>query len=261
MSLNLIVGLLFAVFFVLIAIAYINNLVENNRLKASRKRALLADLIRRCGIISLSLPEQMMTAKLRKTLVMLELHWSEQLLICTKNSPKLRERISRLQEQETLSDNVEKISPNNPSIKQIQNEARFNEARYLLEDLYSLIATAGKDALLSAAEVKYWHQDIRRLSALLYLEYLGNLGEIALQRNQLSKARQLFEQAVTYLAKKSNFPDRENRNDIFEQYIIQIDQKLQENGQKPSSDNELAEEVKNIKNDSDALWHKKNFYE
>lgn len=259
MSLTLIAGLLLTGFFLLIAIAYLNTVVENNKLKTARQRALLTDLIRRCAILAISLPDQMMTPKLKKTLTTLELHWSEQLLSLNKSSVKLRERITRLQE-EALDNNVEKGTPANPSIKQIQSEAKFNETRYLLEDFYSLIASAGKVSLLSHSEVKYWHQETRRLSSVLYLEYLGNLGEIALQRNQLLKARQMFEQAITYLSKKPNFPDRQTRIELLEQQIEQVDKNTQKTADQ-DTDNELAEEIKVIKDDTNDLWHKKNFYE
>lgn len=261
MSLTLIAGLLLAGFFLLIAIAYINNVVENNKLKVARQRAALTDLIRRCAILALSLPEQMVTAKLKKTLVALELYWSEQLLSINKQSSKLRERITRLQEYDPTSEEQDKRPSSNPSIRQVHTEAKFNEIRYLLEDFYNLISCAGKDSQLSASEVKYWHQETRHLSALLYVEYLNNLGETALQRKQFVKARQMFEQAVKYLSKKPNFPDCQTRLELLEQRIAQIAANAPDTTETTES-NELAEEIKSSTDMGDGDgWKKKNFYE
>lgn len=278
-------------FFLLLIIAYINNLVEGNKLKLARQRAALTDRVRRCAVLELSLPEQMLTPKLRMLLATLELYWSEGLLEGNKKGTKLRERVQYLRQliasateaDESAADVTEpeqehsEASSNTPaqvrvSIGQIHTESQFNEIRYLLEDLYSLITTAGKESVISFAEVKYWQQEIKFLSSLLYLEYIANLGQLALNRKQFAKARQFFEQAIRYLSKKTTFPQREQRLEQLEQWLGQATAALlkQQLGAE-TTQTESLEQVqasaetpviaKPKKQDEDDLWKKKNFYD
>ncbi|TWH64526.1 hypothetical protein LX59_02479 [Azomonas agilis] len=291
MSVTLTAGLLLVGFFLLLIIAYINNLVEGNKLKLARQRAALTDRVRRCAVLELSLPEQMLTPKLRMLLATLELYWSEGLLEGNKKGTKLRERVQYLRQliasateaDESAADVTEpeqehsEASSNTPaqvrvSIGQIHTESQFNEIRYLLEDLYSLITTAGKESVISFAEVKYWQQEIKFLSSLLYLEYIANLGQLALNRKQFAKARQFFEQAIRYLSKKTTFPQREQRLEQLEQWLGQATAALlkQQLGAE-TTQTESLEQVqasaetpviaKPKKQDEDDLWKKKNFYD
>lgn len=261
MSPTLIAGLLLAGFFLLVVIAYINNIVENNKLKIGRQRAALVELIRRCSILAVSLPDQIMTPKLRKTLVAMELHWAEQLLRTHKSDDKLRERIERLHAEGGVIEHQEPRH-SNVSIRNIRSEAQFQEIRYSLEDFYSLVSTAGQSSILSNVEVRYWHQETRRLLSQMYVDYLNNMADQAMQRGQLARARQLCEQAVKYLTKKLEFPDRQVRMDLFGKKLEQLARLAAEQQAKRVSEssplNTLAEEEdRELGGD----WHKKNFYE
>lgn len=261
MSPTIIAGLLLAGFFLLVVIAYINNIVENHKLKVGRQRAALVELIRRCSILAVSLPDQIMTSKLKKTLVAMELHWAEQLLRTHKSNDKLRDRIERLHADGGA---VEHQEPRHVSIsiRSVSTEAQFQEIRFALEDFYSLASTAGQNGILSHAEVRYWHQEVRRLLAQMYLDYLNNVVDQSLQRNQLNRARQFCEQAVKYLTKKQDFPDRQVRIDVFNkklEYITRITAEQQAKKLAEASPlNTLAEEENR---ELDGEWHKKNFYE
>lgn len=299
MSVTLTAGLLLVGFFLLLVIAYVNNLVEANKLKRARQRAALTDRVRRCAVLEVSLPAQMLTPKLRVLLATLELYWSEGLLEGNKKGSKLRERVQHLRHVISAAEatEVEEVEPTDAeasgqehseptpahtqeqakvSFGQVQTESQFNEVRYLLEDLYNLISAAGKESAINFAEVKYWQQEIKFFSSLLYLEYVSNLGQLALNRKQFAKARQFFEQAIRYLSKKPTFPHREQRLEQLEQWLGQataallkqqmgvLDPDTPESSEptQASTDSEAVVAKPKKKQDSEEdSWKKKNFYD
>jgi hypothetical protein len=64
----------------LIAIGYMNHVVENNKLEKARTRIELNDRLRRCGEITETFPGQLMTAELKQLLTRLELNVCQRLL-------------------------------------------------------------------------------------------------------------------------------------------------------------------------------------
>ena len=158
---------------ILIAIGYINHLVENNKLEKARLRANLNDRLRRCGDVSETLPGQLMTPALKLLLSRLELQFSERLLPLDKQNAALR---ARLEELHGLVGKGESIPVRNPT-QQILTEAKAKDVRFLLENLHGQITRAAQDGLLQANEAKHWIQEIRHLLVQLHVEFFGNLGQ------------------------------------------------------------------------------------
>ena len=77
----------------LIAIAYINHMVENNKLEKARIKADLNDRLRRCTDLAEALPGQLMTPALKLLLSGLQLHFSQRMLPFDKSNNALKARI------------------------------------------------------------------------------------------------------------------------------------------------------------------------
>lgn len=260
MSFTVIASILMGIFLLLITIAYINNVLENKKLEAARRCTNLSDLIRRCGILNLVLPSQMMTPTVRDLLRYLELSWSDMLLSKLPkkaNHQKLRDRIEYLSHPELHS---QEPTPNNPSLHHIRSESELSEMRRHIEDFYGVITAAGLDALLSKGEVRDWHTEARRFSSVLYVEYLTNLGKVAIQNRQWLKARHALDQAARFLTKKQELPDYLKRLEVLELQIQKIDRQIKAEQlaqhKKDTQEEQLAEQA-HIVSGGD----KKNFYD
>ncbi|MDO8332897.1 MAG: hypothetical protein Q7T02_02870, partial [Pseudomonas sp.] len=118
---------------ILVAIGYINHMVENSKLEKARLRADLNDRVRRSRDVSDNLPGQLMTPALKLLLSRFELLFSDRLLPLDKANSALRTRIAELRE---LVNKNELIPINNPP-QPIQNEAKAKEVRFILENLNS----------------------------------------------------------------------------------------------------------------------------
>ena len=81
----------------LIAIGYMNHVVENNKLEKARTKIELNDRLRRCGEITETFPGQLMTPALKLLLARLELNVCQRLLNLEKTSANLRARITELE--------------------------------------------------------------------------------------------------------------------------------------------------------------------
>jgi hypothetical protein len=71
----------------LIAIGYMNHVVENNKLERARTKIELNDRLRRCGEITETFPGQFMTPALKLLLTRLELNVCQRLLNLEKPAP------------------------------------------------------------------------------------------------------------------------------------------------------------------------------
>ena len=80
----------------LIAIGYMNHVVEANKLERARTQVELNDRLRRCGEITETFPGQLMTPALKLLLTRLELNVCQRLLNLEKSSANLKARISEL---------------------------------------------------------------------------------------------------------------------------------------------------------------------
>jgi hypothetical protein len=239
---------------ILIAIVYINHMLENSKLEKARLRADLNDRARRSRDVSDNLPGQLMTPALKLLLSRFELQFSDRLLPLDKANSALRTRISELRE---LVNKNELIPINNP-VQPIQSEAKAKEVRFILENLNSQISRATQDGLMQAMEAKHWGKEIQHMLTLLHIDFFNNLGQHALQNAQPGQARLAFERGVQYLRKQ---PDPGKYQTQLAQMEAQLDRanSMVLETTKPVADevNQLTEGLKSLDDDDD--WKKKSF--
>ena len=239
----------------LIVIAYVNHLVENNKLERARQKADLNDRIRRCLDISTTMPGQLMSAPLKLLLSRLQLQLSERLLPLDKQNAELKGRIEELR---TLVAQGESIPVSNAP-QPILSEAKAKEVRFTLENLHALITGSAQIGLLPANEGKHWLQQIRQMLVQLHIEFFGNLGQQALQQKQPGQARLAFERGAQYLRKQPQPGLYQTQLKRFEEQLARANALVLEQGQ-PSTEepSELTEGLKNLDDDD---WKKKNLYD
>ena len=240
----------------LIAIGYMNHVVENNKLEKARTRVELNDRIRRCGEITETFPGQLMTPALKLLLTRLELNVTQRLLNLNKSDPSIKARIAELQ---ALVAQGESIPVNNPP-GPILTEAKAKDVRFLLEALHGQVTRAVQDGFLPTIEAKHWLREIRHLLVLLHIEFFNNLGQHALQQNQPGQARLAFERGAQYLRKQPDPAVYNEQLKYLEKLLARANSMVLTNIQ-PTEDeaNELTEGLKAAEADAD--WKKKVIYD
>lgn len=240
----------------LIAIGYINHMVEHNKVEKARLSVELNDRVRRCSEVNETFPGQMMTSALKLLLTRLELNATQRLLQLQKNSAALKARVAEL---EALVAQGESISVNNPP-RPILTEAKAKDVRFLLETLHGQITRAAKDKVLPANEAKQWLKEIRHLLVVVHIEFFNNLGQLAFQQNQPGQARLAYERGVQYLRKQAEPAPYSESLRIFEAQLARANTLLQSKLE-PGSDevNELTEGLKTDEAEGD--WKKKAIYD
>ncbi|MFC3608911.1 hypothetical protein [Stutzerimonas tarimensis] len=256
MSTTLIAGLIVAGLFLLLAIAYINHIVEGNKLKTARKRADLQDQARRCASLADALPGQLMSVELRLALAELELKWCQQLQAMDKRNSRLRERISGLAGLIAQAQTLKLDLP----VRPITTQAQADETSLNLEDILQIFARGARDGLIPAAEAKRWQTEIRRLLVLMHLEHFSNLGQRSLQQNQPAQARLAYERAVQYLRKQPDVSAYAARLRQLEASLERANAMVLALQPGSRSDSELTAAVEEEVEAQDA-WKKKNLYE
>ena len=182
----------------LIAIGYINHVVENNKLEKARTKVELNDRMRRCGELTETFPGQLMTPALKLLLTRLEMNVCQRLLNLDKTNTAVK---ARLDELTALAAQGESIPVGNPPAP-ILTEAKAKDVRFLLEALHGQITRAAQDGFLPPNEAKRWVREVRHILVLLHIEFFNNLGQQALQQEQPGQARLAFERGVQYLRKQ-----------------------------------------------------------
>ena len=182
----------------LIAIVYINHVVENNKLEKARLKVELNDRIRRCSQINETFPGQLMSPALKLLLTRLELIATQRLLLLEKSSKPLKTQIDELSRLIAKGESIPVNNPPNP----VLTEAKAKDVRFLLETLHNQITRAAKDGFLQPNEAKQWLKEIRHMLVVLHVEFFNNLGKLALQKSQPAQARLAFERALQYLRKQ-----------------------------------------------------------
>ena len=246
--------LIVAGIFILIAIAYINHMLESSKLEKARLKADLIDRTRRNRSVSDNLPGQLMTPALKLLLSRLELQASDRLLPLDKTNSELRTRIAELREQVNKN---ELIAIGNP-VQPINTEARAKEVRFILENLHSQISRAAQDGLLQANEAKHWNKEIQNMLCLLHIDFFNNLGQQALQKGQPGQARLAFERGVQYLRKQPEPAKYQAQLAQLENHLNRANAMVLETS-KPSENevNQLTEGLKDL--DDEDSWKKKSF--
>lgn len=179
----------------LIAIGFLNNIVESNKLAKARSKIELTDRLRRCSEVNETFPGQLVTPALKTLFARLELNLNQRLSALDKNNPAFRERLGEL---EAELGKGEAITINNPPAP-IMTEARAKDVRFLLEALHAQVTRAAQEGFLPPAEAKLWVKEVRHILVLLHIEFFNNLGQQLLETEQPGQARLAFERGVQYL--------------------------------------------------------------
>ena len=246
--------LIVAGIFLLIAIAYINHMLESSKLEKARLKADLIDRTRRNRSVSDNLPGQLMTPALKLLLSRLELQASDRLLPLDKTNSELRTRIAELREQVNKN---ELITIGNP-VQPINTEARAKEVRFILENLHSQISRAAQDGLLQANEAKHWNKEIQNMLCLLHIDFFNNLGQQALQKGQPGQARLAFERGVQYLRKQPDPAKYQAQLAQLENHLSRANAMVLETSKPAENEvNQLTEGLKDL--DDEDSWKKKSF--
>jgi hypothetical protein len=241
---------------ILIAIGYMNHVVENNKLEKTRTRIELNDRLRRCGEITETFPGQLMTPALKLLLTRLELNVNQRLLSLDKSSDPLKTRVAELN---ALVGQGESIPVTNPPAP-IQTEAKAKDVRFLLEALHGQVTRAAQDGFLPPNEAKHWIREIRHILVLLHIEFFNNLGQHALQQGQPGQARLAFERGVQYLRKQPEPVMYSQQLQLLEKHLARANSMVLTNIQPVEGEvNELTEGLKVV--DADADWKKKVIYD
>ena len=254
MSPLVITVLIVAGIFLLIAIAYINHMLESSKLEKARLKADLLVRARRSRSVSDNLPGQLMTPALKLLLSRLELQANERLLPLDKTNSDLRTRIAELREHVSKNEQIPVSNPLQP----INSEARAKDVRFILENLHSQISRATQEGLLQANEAKHWNKEIQNMLTLLHIDFFNSLGQQALQKGQPGQARLAFERGVQYLRKQPEPAKYQAQLTQLENHLNRANAMVLENS-KPSDNevNQLTEGLKDL--DDEDSWKKKSF--
>lgn len=256
MSPLLITALIIGGIALLIAIGYINHVVENSKLEKARLKAELNDRVRRCAQISESLPGQFVSPSLKLLMSQIELSLSEQQLALEKKADAgLKARIEELR---ALVAKGESIPVRNPP-QAILTEDKAKEVRFLFEALHAQLARFTQDGHRRAARRR---SGSRRFATLvrLHIEFFGNLGQQALQQNEPRQARLAFERGAQYLRKQPELARYQAELQQMEAQLARANAMVLNNSQPASEEpSELNEGLKAL--DADDLWKKKNVYD
>jgi hypothetical protein len=240
----------------LIAIAYINHLVENNRLERARIRADLNDRIRRNHELSQTLPGQLMSPQLKLLLYRLEQHFQQALLKVDKSNSDCMERIAELKQLVAMGE----LTPVNNPPQPVLNEAKAKDIRFLLEGLHAQISRGAKEGVISTSEAKQWLKETRHMLTQVHIEFFTNLGQQALQQGHPGQARLAFERGVQYLRKQQDPTPYQAALRTFEMQLERANALVLEQSKPSASEpSELTEGLKNLGDEDE--WKKKNIYD
>lgn len=239
----------------LIAIGYINHMVENSKLEKARRKADLNDRVRRSRDVSENMPGQLMSPALKLLLSRLELHYSDRLLPLDKQNSNLRNRIAELRDWVAKGEDI----PVRNAPQPIVSEAKAKDVRYLLENFHGLVTRAAQDGALPANEAKRWIGEIRHILVQLHYEFFTTLGHHSLQQGQPGQARLAYERGVQYLRKQADANRYKDQLQQLEQLLAKANSMVLEKT-KPTADehSELTDGLKSFEEDD---WKKKNIYD
>lgn len=240
----------------LIAIGYMNHVVENNKLEKARTKVELNDRLRRCGELTETFPGQLMTPALKLLITRLEINVCQRLLNLEKTNTAVK---ARLDELNALAAQGESIPVNNPPAP-IQTEAKAKDVRFLLEALHGQITRAAQDGFLPPNEAKRWIREVRHILVLLHIEFFNNLGQHALQQEQPGQARLAFERGVQYLRKQQEPQVYAEQLDYLEKLLARANAMVLASTKPVEGEvNQLTEGLKDAEVNDE--WKKKKVYD
>ena len=239
---------------ILIAIGYLNNVVENNKLEKTKLKHELADRLRRCGEITETFPGQLMTPALKLLLTRLELNLNQRILAQDKGNAGVKARLVELEAEIAKGEGIKVTNAPVP----IQTEVKAKDVRFLLEALHAQVTRAAQDGFLPANEAKHWIREIRHILVLLHIEFFNNLGQAALQAEQPGQARLAFERGVQYLRKQPEPAVYQEQLKYMEKLLARANAQVLDSTAPTEDDhNELTEGLKEVEPE----WKKKVIYD
>ncbi|SDH36828.1 hypothetical protein SAMN05216588_104161 [Pseudomonas flavescens] len=240
----------------LVLIAYLNQLAENNKRKKSRLKADLAERYRRIADLNEQFAGQLMSPELKLLLSRLQLHFAERLLEVDKSDAAHAAVVGELR---TLVDQGDAIAIRNAPFP-VTDDDRAKRVRAQLEALHGQIGKAAQGGLLPVAEAKHWAQETRHMLVQLYIELYGNQARHALQQQQTGHARLALERGVQFLQKQNDATRYQAQLAQFQKQLERVNAMLVNPGQQVSEESsELTEGLKSMEDDVD--WKKKALYD
>ncbi|SHL86812.1 hypothetical protein [Phytopseudomonas punonensis] len=239
----------------LVLLAYVNQLSENNKRKKARLKADLAERYRRIADLNEQLAGQLMTPELKLLLCKLQLHFAERILEADKKDSVYVAMAEELRKLIAMGADIPVRNAPFP----VTDDARAAQVRTQLEALHGQVNKFAQAGLLPVDEAKHWVKEIRHQLVQLYIELYGNQAKQALQQQQNGHARLALERGVQFLQKQ---PDTARYQATLLQFQKQLERvnAMLVSSQAPSgdADSELTEGLKSMEDDG---WKKKALYD
>lgn len=240
----------------LVLIAYLNQLAENNKRKKARLKADLGERYRRIADLNEQFAGQLMSPELKLLLSRLQLHFAERLLEVDKKDAAYAAMAEELRK---FIGQGEAIAVRNAPFP-VTDDERAKLVRAQLEALHGQITKAAQTGLLPVDEAKHWAQETRHMLAQLYIELYGNQARQALQQQQNGHARLALERGVQFLQKQADTPRYQAQLAQFQKQLARVNATLvSPERQEGDESSELNEGLKSLEGDGD--WKKKALYD
>lgn len=240
----------------LVLMAYLNQLAENNKRKKARLKADLTERYRRIADLNEQFAGQFMSPELKLLLCRLQLHSAERILEVDKQDSAYATMAEELRKLIALGQDI----PVRNTPYHVTDDAKATQIRAQLESLHGQIGKLAQTGLLPMDEAKKWAKDIRHMLVQLYIDLYGNQAKQALQQQQNGHARLALERGVQFLLKQ---PDAARYQATLAQFQKQLERvnALLVGNQAPTgdADSELNEGLKSMEDDGD--WKKKALYD
>lgn len=240
---------------ILIAIGFLNNMVEANKAEKVRLGHEFKDRLRRCAEINERFPGQLTTPELKMLMLRLEHNVVKRALALNKGNLDLKERLAELE----LDMGKEELEIKNPVVS-ITTESQAKDVSFLIEALHHQILRAAQEGIFKPGESRHWAGVIRGLLVKLHLEFFNNLGQQAFQDADPGHARLAYERAVQYLKKQPDPSLYSEEMAYAQKMVARADALVLNKIQAHDGDvNELTVGLK--ENEEETEWKKKALYD
>ncbi|CAH0237713.1 hypothetical protein SRABI70_02639 [Pseudomonas sp. Bi70] len=240
----------------LVLLAYLNQLAENNKRMKSRLKADLAERYRRIADLNEQFAGQFMSPELKLLLCRLQLQFAERILEVDKQDNAY---LTMAEELRKLIAQGQDIPVRNAPFN-VTDDAKATLVRAQLEALHGQVGKLAQSGMLPVDEAKGWAKEIRHMLVQLYIDLYGNQAKQALQQQQTGHARLALERGVQFLQKQADTARYQATLAQFQKQLERVNAMLV-SAQAPTDDanSELNEGLKSMEEDGD--WKKKALYD
>ncbi|OLU13133.1 MULTISPECIES: hypothetical protein [unclassified Pseudomonas] len=240
----------------LVLLAYLNQLAENNKRKKARLKADLAERYRRIADLNEQFAGQFMTPELKLLLCSLQLQFAERILEVDKQDSAYATMVEELRKLIAMGPDI----PVRNAPYHVTDDAKATQVRAQLEALHGQVGKLAQTGQLPVDEAKKWAKEIRHMLVQLYVDLYGNQAKQALQQQQNGHARLALERGVQFLQKQADAARYQATLAQFQKQLERVNAMLV-SSQAPSGDanSELDEGLKSMEDDGD--WKKKALYD